>query len=221
MATGDQQDMLARLRAVLPTNWFGDTNPIVTALLTGLASALAFCYSLLDYIRQQARLKTANEENLDIIAADFFGNGLIRKPDQTDSSYRNRIISNLFRDKATRTAIVRTLTDLTGRPPLIYEPRCPADTGAYSVPNSGYGVAGAYGSLQMPYQALVVAYRPYGSGIPLIAGYGIPSGGYSSPSRAAYASIAQSITQIPDSDIYAAIDAVKPAGTIVWTRISN
>jgi len=97
-----------------------------------------------------------------------------------------------------------------------------ADTGAYRAPNCGYGVAGAYGSIVLPYQAFVIAYRPVSSaGIANVSGYSISTGGYGQPSQAEYASMSMVTGGVADADIFAAIDAVKPAGTIIWTRISN
>lgn len=220
MATGDQQDILARLRATLP-RWFADENPIRDALLSGLAAAWAFIYSLYAYARLQTRLLTASDGWLDLIAGDFFGAKLPRKANQSDAGYRAQIIINLFRERGTRNAVVKVLRDITGRTPIVFEPQRPADTGAYGAPNSGYGVAGGYGSLLLPYQAFVTAYRPTGSGIPNVAGYGIASAGYGVGSQAAYASLDMIQGQVTDADIYAAVDSVRPVSTIVWARISS
>ncbi len=38
---------------------------------------------------------------------------------------------------------------------------------------------------------------------------------------AVVASLSQIQGAVTDADIYAAIDSVKPVGTVVWTRISN
>ncbi len=95
------------------------------------------------------------------------------------------------------------------------------DTGAYNTNIFGYGAAGGYGSLVLPSQAFVIAYRPAGSGIPYIAGFGNPEGAYNTPSQTEYASLNQVIGNVTDADIYAAIDAVKPAGSIIWTQLSN
>ncbi|MDN2676697.1 hypothetical protein [Janthinobacterium sp. SUN033] len=218
--TGDQSDIVARIKSVLPP-WFGPVPDLIDALVHGLANVSAFTYSLFQYAVLQTRIKTATDGWLDMIAADFFGNALIRAANQSDASFRARIIINLFRERATRNAITRVLTDLTGRAPIIIEPQRPADTGAYSAPNSGYGVAGAYGSMLLPFQAFVQAYRPASSGIPYIAGYGSPPGGYSAPSRASYATMSQSTGAVTDADLYAAVDSVKPVGTIVWMNIRS
>src|SRR5947207_74321 len=131
MAVGDQQNMLQRLKALIPATWFGDTSPLLDALLNGLAKAASFSYSLILYATLQTRIKTATDGWLDMISADFFGSSLPRKANQSDASFRNRIVINLFRERATRNAVVKVLTDLTGRAPIIIEPQRPADTGAY------------------------------------------------------------------------------------------
>ncbi|WP_435607731.1 phage head spike fiber domain-containing protein [Pseudomonas knackmussii] len=455
MATGDQQNMFDRLVGLLPAGWFGDSNPIRDALLWGYAQALAWAYTLYLYAKAQARIKTATDGWLDLIALDFFGNNLLRNSNQADSSYRNRILINIFRERATRHAVEQVLLDLTGRMPKIIEPARPADVGAYGaavavsqpgtttmidngklvfVPQNtpryqngvllieeqrtnlllysstfsnaawtkanasitsgattapdgtssasklvedttsnthqinqissstgqrtftvfakagertqiqlgmsdlttaaiyanfdlstgtllgttsggswtaisqsissvgsgwyrlsftatagsgtqvravaniysggtatylgdgvsglylwgaqleagaaqtsyipttsaqvtraadtllnnmpagsaalgGYGSAGAYGSLIHPYQAFITAYRPSGQGLPYVAGYGVSTGGYSTPSRADYAQLSPG--DVTDADIYAAIDSVKPYGSVAWVRIAS
>jgi hypothetical protein len=218
--TGDQPDVFARLKSVLP-RWFGDNTPYLDALMQGFAQAGAYAYSLYLYAKLQTRILTATDGWLDMIAADFFGAALVRSANQSDASFRARIIINILRERGTRNAINKVLIDLTGRAPIIVEPTRPNDTGAYGAPNSGYGVAGAYGSVLLPYQAFVTAFRPLGSGIPYVAGYGVSTGAYSTPSRAEYAPLSSVLNTISDADIYAAMDSVKVAGTTVWTRISS
>lgn len=220
MATGDNDDLLRRFKQTLP-NWFTDETPILDALLTGCVAVWAFIYSLYNYAALQTRIRTASDGWLDMIAADFFGTTIIRKPGQSDASFLNTIIINLFRERGTRAAITAILIDLTGRVPIIYEPQRPADTGAYRAPNSGYGVAGAYGSVLLPTQAFVVAFRPMTSGIPYVAGYGSTPAGYGVPSRGEYASLEMVQGAVTDAEIFAAIDSVKCEGTTVWTSIQS
>lgn len=130
MATGDQNDILQRLKGALP-RWFGDNTPILDALLQGLAWAGSFVYSLWAYAKLQTRIKTATDGWLDMIAADFFGSSLMRSANQSDASFRARIIINLIRERATRAGVIKVLQDLTGRTPIIFEPQRPLDTGAY------------------------------------------------------------------------------------------
>ncbi len=225
MATGDQKDILGRLKSVLP-RWFGDSTTILDALLQGLAWAASFVYSLWAYTELQTRIKTATDGWLDMISADFFGMALPRRANQSDASFRSRIIINLFRERATRGGVVKVLQDLTGRTPTVFEPLRPMDTGAYAAPNSGYGLAGGYGSMLLPFQAFVNALRPTGSGIPNVGGYGGTAGGpgpggYGVTSQIEYASLSMIQGAVTDADIYAAIDSVKPTGTILWTRINS
>jgi hypothetical protein len=223
MATGDKNDFLNRLQSYLPRGWFGDLTqtPVLNGLLSGLASVFASMYALLMYFRLQARIATATDGWLDIISADFLGSTLPRRTNESDTSFRNRIVVNIFRQRTTRAAVIRVLTDLTGRAPTIVEPQRPSDTGAYRIPTSGYGVAGAYGSLLLAYQAFVTAYRPIGTGIPYVAGYGSSPSGYSVASRGEYADLSMVQTAVSDADIYAAIASVLPVATIAWSRISN
>jgi hypothetical protein len=222
MATGDQADFFARIKARMPSGWFGTDSPILDALLGGIASAFVSVYAAYQYLLAQTRLQTSTDGWLDISAADYFGeNGLRRLQNETDANYRTRIKINIVRERGTRAAITKILTDLTGRAPTIVEPTRPQDTGAYRSGGIGYGVAGAYGSLLLNYQAFVTAYRPAGSGLPYLQGYGTSPGGYARASRAAYANIGDMTTGVTDAAIYAAIASVIPAATIAWVAISN
>ena len=61
MAIGDQQDCVFRIKANLPQHWFNDSTPILDAIINGLASTLAFIYSLIQYAQNQTRIATAME----------------------------------------------------------------------------------------------------------------------------------------------------------------
>lgn len=220
MATGDASDMLARLKAVLP-RWFPSSSSILDGILSGMAAIAASVFGQIQYAALQTRVQTATDGWLDMIAADFFGASLLRRSNELDASMRSRILLNLLRERATRAALSRALLDLTGRAPIIYEPTRPADTGGYGLGGAGYGVAGCYGSLAVPFNCFVVAFRPASSGIPYVAGYGMPAGGYSQPSRAEYASLDSAQTAASDAAIYAAVEAVRPAGVTVWTAITS
>jgi hypothetical protein len=222
VAIGDQNDITSRLQQLSPHGWFANgVVPLRDALFQGAASTVAFLYSLMAYVRLQTRIGTATDGFLDMIAGDFFGTGLTRAVGQTDASLRARIILAIFRERGTRAAIVKVLQQLTGRTPIVFEPLRLADTGAYGGPLIGYGVAGGYGSMLLPMQSFVTAFRPVGSGIPNVAGYGTSSGGYGVASQAEYASLSMVAGSITDADIYAAIESVRPATYVVWARVST
>lgn len=198
MATGDTNDIFARLKAVLP-RWFGDLSnaPLVSALLQAFATTQAFVYGLIVYAGLQLRIKTATDGWLDMIAADYFGGTFYRHSGQSDASFRTAIVLNLLRERGTRASVIKVLTDITGRTPKVIEFNWPRDTGVYGGSWIGYGVAGAWGSRSMPLQAMVRAYRPTSLGAAPL-GY-IPT----------------------DAEILAAIEAVRPAGYTVYASISN
>lgn len=169
-ATGSAGDFVARLRAALPRKWFADDAPVLDAVLAGLADGWAGLHALLAWVRRQGRIATAEGETLDRIARDFFGPSLSRAAGQGDDAFRAAIGRELLRERATREALASVLTDLTGRAPAIFEPSRPGDTGGWGVA-LGYNVAGGYGSLLLPFQCFVTAYRPQGAGIASVAGY--------------------------------------------------
>ncbi|MCF7536144.1 hypothetical protein [Pseudomonas petrae] len=218
MSTGDQDDMFGRLKRLLPAGWFGDINPVRDALLWGYAQALSWAFTLYLYAKDQTRIKTASDGWLDLIGLDFFGNNLPRYSGQIDSSYRNRILINIFRERATRHGMDQVLYDLTGRRPLIIEPAKPDDCGCLGV-TLGLGVAGPIGSTSCPYQAFVTVYRPLGAG----AGKwpGLATNWFGLGETSALIPQSQLFPDVSDADIVAAIEAAKAFGTTIWYRITN
>lgn len=258
MATGDQADILARIKATLPSSWFATDAPILDGLLSGFANVASWIYGLIAYAKLQTRISTATDGWLDLIADDFFGRRFLRG-NRSDTLFRQAILAELFRPRQTRQAIIDVLVGLTGRTPQIFEPARPHDTGGYSPGPSGdrvarglaYNTVGGYGSLLMPYELLVHAYRSGTAGIPSVAGYvgllgassGLPvmpgystvsgagvstistvipgRGGYSTASAIEYGSLDMIEGSVKDSDIYSAVDNVRAAGITAWTAISN
>lgn len=218
MATGDQDDMAARMEAVLPP-WFGTPSPILSALLAGIGAVWAWVYSLLAYVTLQTRIATATNIFLDMISADFFGDDLPRGAGQSDASFRDAIESEMLRPRGTRAAIISALLALTGRTPEIFEPERPADTGSYNEGGAGYNLAGGWGDLGLPFQCFITAYRPLANGIANVAGWG-EGGGYG-VGPIEYADLAMVEQAVSDAQIDAVIAATMPAATIAWTRISN
>jgi hypothetical protein len=216
--TGDTEDMAARLRALLPARWFADAAPVRDALLGGMATVWQAIHAQVVFARRQSRIATATGAWLGMIAADFLGARLPRRRAEPDAAYAARIRAALLRPRATRPALSAVLTDLTGRVPAIFEPARPADTGAWGIA-LGYGLAGGWGSLALPFQCFVTAYRPPGSGIEAVAGWGTQAGGYG-VGAIEYAALSMVEGQVTDADINAAIADSMPVASIAWTRIS-
>lgn len=222
MAIGDQADFSQRLQNLIPPGWYTPgLSPVRDAVLSGTANAFAFIYSLLAYVRLQTRIATATDGWLDLISYDFFANNLLRLSGQSDASFRNQIIANLFRERNTRDAISDVIEQLIGAAPTIVEPQRAADTGVYSnATTMAYGVAGMYGSMSMPLECFVTVNVPRSLAIapPLVAGYGVSFGAYGTPSLIEYIGAAPA-PSIPAADIYAALDSVRPVTGVIWTQI--
>ena len=228
--TGDASDILARLKAVLPFRWFADKAPILDGMLSGLAGGWARIYSFLLYTKAQTRVMTATDVWLDIVAKDFFGLRLCRRVNETDIGFSQRLQRSFRREHGTRGAITAALTDLTGHAPAIFEPARTTDTGGYgslTTPATGiaWGVAGCWGNLNLPFQCFVTAFRPTGSGIASVTGWG---GGLSGSGIGAYgtgaieyATLAMLQGQVSDQDIYQTVADMMPVAAIGWIQISN
>src|ERR1700757_395449 len=85
IATGNSNDMVSRLTRLLPTGWWNDgsfnplDNSFIAAIKGGLGDALAWIYSLLQYVTNQTRLTTSSDFFIDLSAFDFFGLRIKRK----------------------------------------------------------------------------------------------------------------------------------------------
>ena len=209
---GDQADFVSRLRTVLPKGWFSEVAPVLDSVLSGFGTAWSGMYGLLRLAQAQSRIGTASGAFLDLIAGDFFGTSLARFSGEADTPFRGRIQHEILRERGTRQALLDALQDLTGQAAVVFEPARPTDTGGYATGALGYNIAGAYGSLSLPFQCLVTARRPLGRGIPLV-------GGYSGPGPLVYANLGWIGTEVSDADILATIVDVMPAGSIAWARL--
>lgn len=214
MATGDQQDMLTRLRALMPKSWLPVAAPIESAKLSGPAWALSTAYAQLTYVALQTRIKTATDGWLDIISADFFGTRLPRLPNEQDDPFRTRILANLFVKGPTRADMSNVLTLLTGRAPTIFEPGNASDSGGWDGIN-GWDVAGAWGDFR-PYQSFLTVYRPDQALVDLgewdtwrLAWDAYGAWSDSSPNA------------VTDAALIAAVESTRAIATVVWMRIAD
>ena len=227
--TGDQQDMHARLLAALPNGWFADDAPVLSGLLNGLASAWAWLYTLLAYVRQQSRIATATNGWLDLIARDYGGTAWGRLTGETDAAFSARIRRNLQATSGTRAALIEVVTNFTGRTPVVFEPAYPPDTGGLGTTGLGWNTTGGWGNLNLPFQCFVTAYRPAGGGIANSGSWGslaatttqnLSLGGWNNGALQ-YGDATLIEGQITDAQIFATIANCLPTATIAWTRLSN
>jgi hypothetical protein len=220
----DQPTIVQRIKATLPTGWFGEETPILDSVLNCLAAGWVELLTLLNYVVMQTRIATAFGGWLDLVATDFFGRRIQRRPQETDTSFRQRIGTELLRDRCTRGAVYDTLLDLTGRSPIIFEPANPQDTGCYGTAGVtepgcfGYCRSGGWGNLNSPFQAFVTAFRPVPPGIAMINGWDGVSGGYG-VGLSSYASSDTNSSWAADSEIYETVARTTAVGTIVWMSI--
>ena len=216
---GDLNDLLQRITSLLPIGWYGDNAPVVTAIDTGAAADLADNYSQYAYAQLQTRIGTATDGWLDMIAGDFFGNNLPRKPGEADAVYRARILSTITMQKGTREGVIQAVQALLGVTPTIFEPANPADTGGYGIA-CGYGVAGGLGSTELPY-TFFVRIPPLAQPAALPCnGYAGPLGGYGM-GRGRYAAMTDFDNYINRAAICAAVNNVRAVDSIGWIGIAS
>lgn len=214
MAIGDKNDFANRLKMVLPT-WFGDNYPILNALLNGYADLESFIYSLVQYVKLQMRIQTATDENLDLIACDFFGDLLERFPGVSDTLFRKEILATLLEEMATRQGMIKAIKNLTGHDPIIFEPWNYNDTGAYNVNVWGYNSGGAYGGYA-PYNFWINVFVS-GSPMDKYGGLNSDTWGYNSTdngANGAYGNPALNDGTLTYDQVLAVINRVKVGGTV-------
>lgn len=215
-----------RLRSVLPARWFGATTPVLDTLLTALAVGWTAMFDLLRYTGMQTRIASASDVWLDIVAYDFFGSRLRRSTGQSDRIFRLVIRRNIFCPMGTRTALIVALHGLTGRAPLVFEPRNTSDTGGYGNMTRdagggvGYGTAGGWGNLSLPFQCFVTAFRPQINGVANLSGWNLPEAGYG-VGALEYAGLETANGYIGDGEILAEMTRVAPVGAVIWANISS
>lgn len=163
MAIGDKTDIYNRLISQLP-KWFGDEHPILDALLQAYVgynddpskiTSTLFHFNQYVYASAQMRVQTATDINLDLISQDYLGDTLPRKINESDATYRKRILANLLMPRVTVSAMKNALKVLTGYEPVIVEP-WQGYHGYYDVPSTlAYRTYGGYGSGISAYQAWI------------------------------------------------------------------
>lgn len=123
-----------RMAALIPRGWANDAakqpSGVAYALLNALGTQLNFLITELQYALNSQRIQTETSPELDLASVDFFGQGVLPRPDgMSDADYLALIKANLLQSGATRTAVSNAIENLTGVKPRIVEPWNPGDTG--------------------------------------------------------------------------------------------
>ncbi|GBQ63902.1 hypothetical protein AA103196_0727 [Ameyamaea chiangmaiensis NBRC 103196] len=159
-----QRDFARRIRALLPNGWFPappgedgvETAPVLDGVLNGIGFVFAWIFSLLTAVQAQTRIASAYGGFLDMIAADFFGAGVLpRLEGEGDVVYRARIVATLKAPMNTRQAVTAAIAAVTGVQPVVIEPWSAQDCGGLGARvapgrggGRGYGTRGLrYGTL--------------------------------------------------------------------------
>jgi hypothetical protein len=227
MSTGDETDILGRVKRLLPRGWFSYVAPYRDAIIGGLADLGAWSYTIVSFARSQSRLATAYGVVLDIYVYDFLGRFLPRQ-DLNDNTYRALARATILQERVTRAGMINALTVLNGTIPVVFEPWNTYDTGAYSSRVSGsrygsmgYGVGrGGYGNMRLPAQTFIRLQRGNPSGVPMVAGWGDPPGGFGA-GAIEFAGPESLLSGVTNTMIEDLIDKTKPTGSLVWLNIGG
>lgn len=193
MTIGSQEDFVSRLKKLLPPSWFPYNSVYVPAVLQAPANVFSYIYGLLKYAKLQTRVATATDAFLDIEAYDYTAARIQRRSGESDASFRERVVDEVMRIRETRIGLIRALTQLTCRPPDVFEPWNTNDSAAYGYAyysGGPFNGTGFYGSQNMAFALFVEAYRPINF-------------------------------SVPDAEIYAMANSVRAAGVTVYLALSN
>ncbi len=212
-----------RLVGLLPTQWTSDAakapGGVLYALMRTLGAQLNAVEQGLPFAWLNRSLLTAFGPTLDTAVSDFFGTALPRITAETDAAYRARALSQLFLPGATRLALSLALLRLTGKTPTIIEPWNQTDVSALGVgftdTDGPYGLR--YGGGGLPYQCFVETTLP-ASSANLGPTYGYDAGFFTDSPQGYMLDATPGETGL--SAVYAAINAVKPEGVVVWTAVA-
>jgi hypothetical protein len=213
---GGADDIIRRIKLLLPKGWWNFQAPIRDAIIGGVADGAAWCYSLLAYAKRQTRVAWANDLWLDIIAKDYFGGFIRRRVNEQDSDFRIRIQKELIRERVTRQGMIDTLTDLTGNVPYIFEPWNTGDTGAWNEGHFAWDIGGGWGDTILPAQAFINVIPP-GGGIPNAPGWDTAAFGWDVGGM--WGDMSLIVGTITNQEIYDTINITRPTGSIAWTQL--
>lgn len=155
---GSKEDIKSRLKSYTPP-WYGEDAIFQGASQDGFATAYVDIYQLLAYIKLQTRLATATDFLLDLAAKDFLNSFLWRGPGEDDDRFRKTLLTNILREKATRTGIAKFIKDYTGYDPIMFEPWDAGSIGgAYNTLNFAFDNPNCYWGGDAPYTGYITVF---------------------------------------------------------------
>jgi hypothetical protein len=217
---GDTNDILGRVKRLIPNRWFLYIAPYRDAVLGGLSDLSAWCYNWIVFAKAQSRLATAFGIYLDVWCYDFLGRNILRNG-ATDAVFQAQIQATILKERVTRLGMNNAITTLTGTPPVIFEPWNTGDAGAWDVPQAtAWDTAGGWGEMNLQGQVFLKVTRGAGSGIPGVNGWDGYLGGWD---QGAMEFVSDSggvgTIGITNGIIYSTIIYTKPTGVTCWTQI--
>jgi hypothetical protein len=214
---GGSDDIVRRVKLLLPKGWWNDVAPIRDAIIGGVADVATWSYGLVAYAKKQTRVAWATDIWLDIISKDYFRYTLPRRVNEHDDAFRLRIQKELIRERVTRKGMIDALTDLTGNIPVIFEPWNTGDTGAWDEGHFAWDISGGWGDTILPAQSFVNVVPP-GAGISMAPGWDVAAMGWDIAGM--WGDMNMISGTVTDQDIYNTINLTRPTGAIVWTQLS-
>lgn len=163
-----------RILRLFPEKWSAPAARKTGGVLWGIFKALGLQLEVtnqnLVYAFLATRIMTATDEALDRVAQDYFGAAygypqfVTRSEGEPDSSFRGRIIANLFMPGATRAAMIQMVSYFSGATPRVIEPWRVQDTAAWDA-NSYFDADGPdfparFGNPALKHQGAIITQLP-------------------------------------------------------------
>lgn len=211
---------------MFPRGWASDgarqNGGVFYALSNALGTQLAFLITQLEYALNSQRIQTETSPELDLASVDFFGQGVLPRPQgMNDATYLALIKANLLQQAATRQAVSNAIQNLTGVKPRIVESWNPGDTGCMDTGLGFLDVDTLANPMEITsslrFQGFIQTILPpqqgLGNGNPLLT---FDDGAFMDEN--AYGDTAIGIAN-GVAALYAAINKVRPFGTIAWVKV--
>jgi hypothetical protein len=112
--TGDGNDILSRVKLLIPLRWFSWVAPYREAIIGSVSDQAWVCYTWTTYVRAHSRLATAVGIGLDVLCYDFLGRNLSRGS-ASDDVFRAPIQAINLKERVTRSGMSAAVAAPTGK----------------------------------------------------------------------------------------------------------